>query len=382
MMRIGIVAGEQSGDLLGAGLVNAIIKIKPDTLFEGIGGQHLRAAGVKIHYPMEKLAVMGISEVFRHYLSLRQIRDELCDYFLSNPPDIFIGVDAPDFNFWLERKLRDQGVKTVHFISPSIWAWREYRVRKIRESTDLMLTLFPFEPDIYQKHHVCAKYIGHPLADQLPFEPDRNRASDELGLQTGKINIGILPGSRNTEIDKISPAFLAAAKKLNKEFENLQFITSLNNPRLKIQFEKIKKQIAADLPVLVFINQSHKLIEASDILLVASGTATLEAMLLKKPMVVGYKVHWLTYYMARLLLNIPYVSLPNILANKSIVPECLQEECNADRLSAEISAWISDKQRIQKLEKLFTTISGSLRMNANNVAAQTIIELLEPINGN
>ncbi len=376
MTRIGIVAGEQSGDLLGAGLVNAFIKMKPDTIFEGIGGQHLQAAGVKIYYPVEKLAVMGVSEVFKHYFSLRRIRNDLCEYFLNNPPDVFIGVDAPDFNFWLEKKLRDKGIKTVHFISPSIWAWREYRVSSIRKCTDLMLTLFPFESDIYKKHNVCSKYVGHPLADQLPFLPDRNGANDELGLITGQINIGILPGSRTSEINKITPAFLQAAKKITKRFDHLQFITSLNNPGLEDQFNKIKSQIAEELPISVFVNQSHKVIEASDILLIASGTATLEAMIMNKPMVVGYKVNWLTYYLVRLLAKIPYVSLPNILSNKFIVPECLQNECNADRLSAELSAWITDKKRKEALEQSFTSITESLRMDANNVAAQAIIELL------
>ena len=362
--------------MLAAGLVSKIKKICPEAFFEGIGGTCMEATGVKICFPLEKIAAIGISQALIRGFSIHRTRRALYQHFLDNKIDIFIGVDAPDFNFWLEKRFRKIGVKTVHFISPSVWAWREYRLKKIRQCTDLMLSVFPFEEALYRKYQIPVQYVGHPLANQLPKIPDQTSALARLQLSTDKTTIALLPGSRQSEVKHLTPVFLETAVKLAAEYPELQFITSLTSEAFEARFLQLKAQIAPQLSIKIFINDSHKVIEASDLLLLASGTVTLEAMLLHKPMVVAYKTGWFNYYLLKNLVQLPYVSLPNILAGRFVVPECLQKDCHAQKLVAELLAWLKDRQRIQQTKVLFKEIGETLRKNASHEGAKAVLGLL------
>lgn len=375
MIRIGLVAGEASGDMLGAGLVQELIKQNIDISIEGIGGEKLAATGMNILYPMERLSVMGFTEVLGRYRELKKIRDELINYFIINPPDIFIGVDAPDFNLAIEQALREAGIKTVHYVSPSVYAWREYRVKKIAKAADLILSLFPFESEIYNKYNIVNRYVGHPLADQISGNTNALQVRKEFNIPDEKKIIALLPGSRISEIKKITGPLLNAARLSKKKNTDLYFISGLVNEKTAAYFEEIKQDIAPDLEVDIYINKTHKVMEAADIILLASGTATLEAMLFNKPMVVTYKLSWLTYIIVKLLAKIPYASLPNILANKKIVPECLQYDCTAEKISNELDNLLISDEKNNEMRKEFTKLSSQLRKNASKQAAAAVLEL-------
>lgn len=377
MLRIGLVAGEASGDLLGAGLVNELQKKVKDLTVEGIGGEKLAATGMNIFFPMERLSVMGITEVLERYSELRNIRNNLLDNFIKNPPDVFIGIDAPDFNLWLEKKLHKAGIKTVHYVSPSVWAWREYRVKKIKDAVDLILNLFPFETAIYNKHGIPNRYVGHPLADKIPVQNNTHAARVELNITEDKTVIALLPGSRLNEIRRIAGPILKAAELTQIESPNLCFISGLVNEKSKIEFERIKNEVAPDLEVKLGIGNTHKIMEAADIIVLASGTATLEAMLFKKPMVVAYRLSFLTHLIVKLLAKIPYASLPNILAGKLLVPECLQSRCTAEILSSELNTLLNSDEQVQSMKNEFTILSAQLRRNADLQAANAILELVD-----
>jgi lipid-A-disaccharide synthase len=377
MVRIGIVAGEASGDLLGSGLIDELAKKVEDISVEGIGGEKLVASGMNLLYPMERLSVMGFTEVFGRYFELRKMRAQLCDYFIKNPPDIFIGIDAPDFNLGLEKKLRNAGIKTVHYVSPSVWAWREYRVKKIHESVDLILNVFPFETKIYNKYGVPNRYVGHPLADNIPIETNVSEARNELNIPQGKTIIALLPGSRLSEIKKIAAPLLKAAKISKDLHPNLHFICGLLDQKSFNMFAEVKKQYAPELDVDIHIGKTHRVMEAADIVMLASGTATLEAMLFKKPMIVAYRLSLVTYLLVKLLAKIPYASLPNILAGKKLVPECLQYECTPENLSAELNDLLNSENEIEQLKLEFAGMSKQLRKGANSQAAKAILELME-----
>jgi lipid-A-disaccharide synthase len=376
MIRIGLVAGEASGDILGAGLIQEIKNNIENISVEGIGGERLSDAGMNILYPMERLSVMGFTEVLGRYKELKKMREDLITYFIKSPPDVFIGIDAPDFNLGLEQTLRNAGIKTVHYVSPSVYAWREYRVKNIKNSVDLMLNLFPFESDIYRKHHVVSRFVGHPLADKISSDININESRKELGLPTGKTVVAILPGSRLSEIKKITTPLLQAALLSNKTNNNLHFVSSFVNEKTMNCFNEIKKEIAPELIVNVFVDKTHSVMASSDIIVLASGTATLEAMLFNKPMIVVYRLSWLTHLIVKLLAKIPYASLPNILAGKRIVPEYLQYQCTAKNISEELNDLLSSDQKREKMKKEFSTLTTKLRKGADKQAAKAVIELL------
>ena len=372
-MRIGIVAGELSGDLLGAGLIYALKAKYPNAIIEGIGGPKMLAAGFHSHFPLETLSVMGLVEVLKHYFEIKKCHDSLAEYFLQQPPDVFIGIDAPDFNISLEYKLKKAGIPTVHYVSPSVWAWREYRLAKIARACDLMLTLFPFEADYYHKHNIPVCFVGHPLADAIPLHTDQKVARKKLGLNTNGKLIALLPGSRFNEVTQLTNAFLKTANCLLKQQPDLAFIVPLANPKIKQYFVE---QIPNELPIHLLDGQSHEIIAAADVVLTASGTATLEAMLLKRPMVVAYRMANLTYWLAKFLVHIPYISLPNLLANKLLVPEFIQNQVIPDNLAPAILDWLNNSNKVQILQNNFTKLHHNLRQSANQKAAQAILSLI------
>ncbi|HLA74553.1 MAG TPA: lipid-A-disaccharide synthase [Gammaproteobacteria bacterium] len=382
-MRIGIVAGEVSGDLLGAQLIGAIKALVPNAVIEGVAGPRMMAQGCQALFPMEKLAVMGLVEVLGHYRELRAIRWQLLQYFLTNPPDVFIGIDAPDFNLGLERKLKQAGIPTVHYVSPSVWAWRQYRVKKISQSMDLMLTLFPFEAAFYEAqrdYHVPVSFVGHPLADIIGLEEgaDSNRARQRqaLGLPATAEVIALLPGSRASELRYLADTFVQAAVWCRERRPNLHFVAPLANQTTRSLFEQALARYGPDLPILMLDGRSHEAMLAADAVLVASGTATLEALLLKRPMVVAYRMAWLTAKIARWLIKTPYYSLPNLLAGRPLVEEFSQEAVTAENLGRALLRFLEQPARTQMLGKVFTEIHQTLRKGASQAAAQAIVELV------
>ena len=376
MLRIGIVAGEASGDLLGAQLIRDLKEKYSDIEVVGIGGKHLIESGCHSLFNMERLSVMGIFEVFARYFELLGIRKELTKYFIENPPDIFIGIDAPDFNLTLEENLRSQGIKTVHYVGPSVWAWRENRLEKISRAVDLMLVLFPFELPYYEKNNITARFVGHPLATQLKKISDKNGANEALGLPIDKTIIALMPGSRRSELNRHSPIFLETAVRCQERYDNLHFVTNMVDEHAREIFSRFLYEICPDLPISIFTGDSRRVMEASDLLLLASGTITLEAMLLKKPMVVAYRVSWLTYQIFRRLIRATYAALPNLLAGKLLVPECLQYDCTPEKLAAELSAWLNNEPAIEKLKHEFDVIHEGMIQQKSHSAVDAIISLI------
>ena len=377
MLRVGIVTGEPSGDMLGAGLISELNKMVKNLSIEGIGGEKLAKKNMNILFPMEKLSVMGFTEVLGRYFELKRIWEKLIKHFLENPPDIFIGIDAPDFNLFLEQKLRKAGIRTVHYVSPSVWAWRESRIKEIKESVDLILNLFPFETAIYNEFNVPNKYVGHPLADKLSKEPDINFSRNKLNLPHNKKVIALLPGSRLSEIKRIGIILLKTALIAKSSHNNLFFVSSLANEKSLKIFEELRKKYSPNLNVKIYLDEAHRVIESADVIILASGTASLEAMLLKKPMIVTYKLSWPTYFIVKLLAKIPYAALPNILAGKKIVPECLQSKCRADVLASELDKLLNSEKNIKKITSHFTKMSNELRKKANYQAANEILKLVK-----
>ncbi len=376
MFRIGLVAGEASGDLLGAGLLKELKSMHGDIVVEGIGGEQLISEGMNSHCPMDKLSIMGITEVVAHYRELKTIQNNLINYFVNNPPDIFIGIDAPDFNLTIENKLKSAGIKTIHYVSPSVWAWRSYRIRKIKKAINLMLTLFPFENEIYEQHNVPVSHVGHPLADKLHNNIDIQGARKKLGLSETKKVIALLPGSRTNEIKTLGPVFIQVAKQLQNENGNLKFISGLANQKTYEQFNILCKENNFESDIRLFIGQTHDVLAAADLILIASGTATLEAMLLQKPMVVAYRLSWLTYCIVKILAKIKYASLPNILAGKELVAECLQDDCNVFRIKNEMQVLLDNEEQVAHIKRSFSGLSSSLAIGANKRAAKAVSELL------
>ena len=377
MLRIGIVAGEASGDYLGADLIRALKKEHGDLIVEGIGGTLMRSEGCQSLFPMEKLSVMGILEVLGSYTELLRIRKHLVNHFISKPPDIFIGIDAPDFNLGIERRLRDKGIKTVHYVSPSVWAWRKYRIRTITKSVDLMLTLFPFELDIYRNYGVSAKCVGHPIAKKISRNPDKISARQRLGLEPKIPVIGMMPGSRKSELLKLWPPFLYAAERCYRQSNKVTFACGLLDADAIDHCRKIQKTMSLEyLPIRYYENTTHDVLEASDVALLASGTITLEAMLFKLPMVVAYKLHPLTHFLVKLLAHVEFASLPNLLAGVELVPECLQNDCTPERLYTCLQMWLENPERAGLLAEKFEEMHNSLDNNNENMAAEAILDLI------
>jgi lipid-A-disaccharide synthase len=374
-LRIGIVAGEASGDMLGAALMAAIKQRLPEAVFTGVAGPRMIKQGCRALFPAEKLAVMGLVEVLGHYRELSRIRKQLIRDFLADPPDVFIGIDAPDFNLGLEGALRRGAIPTVHYVSPSVWAWRRYRLKKIARSTDLMLTLFPFEAAFYEEHHIPVRYVGHSLADAIPLEVDRAEARRQLGLpQQGEV-VALLPGSRLTEVRMLGEVFIAAAERLRERRPRLRYVAPLATAATRTLFTEQLRD--SDLPILIVDGQSQQALAAADAAMVASGTATLEALLLKCPMVMAYRLKPLTYRLAKRLVKVPYFSLPNLLAQRALVPELIQEAVTAERLAQAVETYLDDKPASARLIAEFRAIHLGLRRDAARQAADAVLALLK-----
>lgn len=377
-LRIGIIAGEASGDQLAAGLIAEICDRYPDAVVEGIAGPLMQAAGCRALFPLEKLSVMGLAEVLRHLPELLRIRRQVVAHFTANPPDVFIGVDAPDFNLGVEARLKRAGIRTVHYVSPSVWAWREKRAQKIGQSADLVLCLFPFEPAIYAKHGVAAEFVGHPMADVISLQTDPDVCRQALGIATDKLTLAVLPGSRISEVSRMGPLFLRTCAQLQQMQSDIQFVAPMATARIRSLFKTQQAQIAPDLPVTLIDGQAREVMGASDAVLLTSGTAALEAMLVKRPMVVAYRVHALTYALVRLLrlLKITRFSLPNILAGREIVPEFMQGRAKAALLAPAVLDCLTNTDSRQQQITTFTQLHEKLRTNTNVVAADAIFRLL------
>jgi len=374
-LHVGIVAGESSGDNLGAGLIRAIREQVPNAVFEGIGGPRMIEAGCYSLYPIERLSVMGLVEVVRHLPELLSIRRDLRRHFLTTPPDIFIGIDSPDFNLALEKRLKQSGIRTLHYVSPSVWAWRSYRTRKIAASVDCMLTLFPFEERFYRELQIPARCVGHPMADLIADDVDRGEARRHLGIRHRGPLVAILPGSRVSEVKRMAAPFLQAAAWCYERRIDMRFVVPLASQACREVFEAQLAQAPGRLPVTLLDGDSLGAMAAADAVMLASGTATLECMLLKRPMVVAYRLAPLTYQMARVLVNSRYFALPNLLAGRSLVRELVQDEVTAETLGHEVLALIENPVRAQELASVFAQIHADLRRDASRQAAEIVLEM-------
>lgn len=374
--KIGIVAGEASGDLLGARLIESLRRENPDLQFEGIGGPAMMAAGCHSLFEMERLAVMGFVEPLFRLPDLFKLRHDISQHFLRNPPDVFIGIDSPDFNLGLELKLRQARIPVVHYVSPSVWAWRQYRIHKIAKAVDLMLTLLPFEADFYQKHQVPVKYAGHPLADEIPLYPDKLAARRALCLDEQATYIALLPGSRRQELRYLSEPFLRAAKLALKARPNLRFLSSHINEDRYNEFYAAFKQIAPELPLSIFTRRSHDVMAASDAVVVTSGTATLETMLYKKPMIIAYRMSSFAWQLAKLLVKTPYAGLPNLLANQLIVPELIQQAVTPEAIFRHLLDFLDHPEKMESLKETFIQLHKSLRSPSEHCISKTILDLM------
>ncbi len=378
-MKIAMVAGEASGDLLGAHLIGALRAHLPDARFLGIGGPKMQAAGQDAWWPAETLAVHGYAEALRHYRGIAGIRRRLLKRLLADPPDVFIGVDAPDFNLWLEARLKAAGVPAIHFVSPSIWAWRPKRIRKIARSVSRMLCLFPFEAALYQKHGVPVSYVGHPLADLIPLEPDRHAARERLNLEPDGLIFALLPGSRQSELKYLATPFIETARLLHVRYPQARFLVPLVTRETRIQFENALWAAGAqELPLTLLFGHAHDAMAAADAVLVASGTATLETALHQRPMVIAYRMSpWSWRLMRRMRLQ-PWVGLPNILAGRFVVPEFLQDEATPENLAQALGNLVADPALAARLEQVFSELHRQLRQNTAERAAAAILPLLRP----
>lgn len=370
-----IVVGEHSGDTLGAGLVSELKKHYPDAKFIGIGGPKMNKLGFESLFAMEELAVMGIVEVLGRLRRLMHVRKSLVSHFTEHKPDVFIGIDAPDFNLGLELKLKQQAIKTVHYVSPSVWAWREKRIFKIDKATDMVLSLLPFEKAFYDKHQVACTFVGHPLADDIPLYNDKVVARQQLNLIADAKYLAIMPGSRSSELAMLLPDFLNAAKLVLAKHPDLQLIAPVINDIREQQFNDIKQQVAPELSIKIVNNDTQTVMTAADCLLTASGTVTLEGALVKRPMVVAYKFNWLTAIIGRLMVKFTWFSLPNLLANKTLIPEILQEQVTPQALAEQVEPRLYEDQ--SALIDEFTNIHNTLKQNASEKAANAVIALLK-----
>jgi len=377
MVRIGIVAGEASGDLLGSHLIQALKQKLPDIEFIGIAGPKMMGEGVKSFFPMERLSVRGYVEVLRHLIGLLKLRQQLLTNFLDNPPDIFIGIDAPDFNFWLEKKLKAKGIKTIHYVSPSIWAWRKGRISKIKHAVTHMLALFPFESTIYEQAGIPVTYVGHPLADILPIKPDMVSAREGLKLKSSTLVIVMLPGSRQSEVQQHAALMIKTAGLIYAKHPNAQFLVPLVTRETRQIFELAIFHEPESVPIQILFGHAHDAMEAADVVLVASGTATLEAALLKKPMVITYRMPGLSWKILKHMRLQPFVGLPNILAGKFVVPELLQDDATPEKLANATLTLLADQDYLEIIKDEFTKIHLSLRQNTAEKAAHTILSYLD-----
>lgn len=371
LLRVALVAGEASGDILGAGLMQALKARHPHIEFIGVGGPLMQAEGLTSYFPMERLAVMGLVEVLGRLLELLARRRHLIKTLIDAKPDVFIGIDAPDFNLGLELKLRRGGIKTVHYVSPSVWAWRQKRVLKIRDACDLMLCLFPFEAQFYDAHQVPVRFVGHPLADAIPQQADRAAARAALDLPQDRTVVALLPGSRGGEVARLGALFLDTAVRLRTLRPGIRFVLPCASPERRVQLEQML--VGRDLPLTLLDGRSHDALAACDAVLIASGTATLEALLYKRPMVVAYKVAPLTYLILKRLVSSAYISLPNLLAERLLVPELIQDAATPEALAQALAPLLNDGE-VQT--EGFDVIHRALRRDASAQAAEAVLKLV------
>ncbi len=371
-----MVAGEASGDLLAAALIQALKGRWPALRAAGIGGPRMQAAGFEAWWPSDKLAVHGYAEALRHYREIKGIRDRLAERLLAERPAAFVGVDAPDFNLGLEKQLKAAGMRTIHFVCPSIWAWRGGRAKKMAASCDHVLCLFPFEPALLQRHGVAATFVGHPLADAIPLEPPRAAARAALGLAEADAVVALLPGSRRGEITHIAPAFLQAAALLHRRRPALRFVLPLA-PGLRALVEPLVAGHAPGVPVALLDGRSHEALAACDVTLIASGTATLEAALFKRPMVIGYRMAALSWQIMKRMAYQPWFGLPNILSNEFVVPEFIQHRCAPDLLADAVQGWLDDPARCAALARRFADLHHLLKRDTARAATDAIAQVLQ-----
>jgi lipid-A-disaccharide synthase len=373
--HIAIIVGEHSGDILGADLIQALRQQYPNATFSGIGGPRMKAQGFHALFDMEELAVMGIVEVLGRLRRLLQVRRELVTALLAAKPDVVIGIDAPDFNLRVEAALKHAGIKTVHYVSPSVWAWRPKRIFKIAAATDMVLSLLPFEKAFYDRFNVPCTFVGHTLADQIPLEVDKAAARVALDLDSQAPVLALMPGSRSNEIKGLAADFLHAAQQLKQQQPNLQLICNMVTAQKAQLFEQIWREVAPELRIRLYIGRSREVLTAADSVFIASGTATLEAMLCKTPMVVAYKMNWLTYQLVIRMVSVNYFSLPNLLADRPLVPELLQDAVTVPALVSAMQPLLQAEHR--SLDAEFLRLHQQLRCDASAQAARAISELID-----
>jgi len=382
MIRIGLVAGETSGDAIAADLIIAIKKKFPDAIFEGIAGPKMKAAGCIAKYDSERLAVMAFTEVLQRLPELLRIRKNIANHFIRNPPDVFIGIDAPDFNLALEKKLKSHHIPTVHYVSPSVWAWRQYRIKKIARSMDLMLTLLPFEMDFYKKHRVPVKFVGHPMADQIPIadiDSDERKSKAKLefsGLGSASV-IALLPGSRMSEVQRLLPLMIETAEFCHGLNDKIKFLIPAATYQLKEYIDEFIGKLDVAFEIIVTQGEARSVMQAADVILLASGTATLEAMLLNRPMVVTYKVSKLSYIIMKLLSNVEFVALPNFFGKTQPVPEFLQSKATKENLGKALLQLLDDKDMRDTMCETFKSNHLQLKRNASQQAADAVFSLIK-----
>ena len=377
-VTIGMVAGEPSGDLLGAHLMQALAARLPRARFVGIGGPKMRAAGMEVLFPLEKLAVRGYVEVIRHYFEIVGIRRRLAAYFEDERPALFIGIDAPDFNLDLELGLKRSGVPTVHYVSPSVWAWRRRRVHRVARSASHLLAMFPFAPPLYEGLGLPVTYVGHPLADMIPLEVDKAEARAQLRLPAGKLIVALLPGSRRSELHYMAETFLLAAHRFRQEVAEAHFVCPAATRETRDMFEAAQRaHRRSDLPLTLLFGHSHEALAAADLALVASGTATLESALLKTPMVIAYRQSHISWMLMRQMAYLPYIGMPNILAGELLVPEYVQGKATPAALAAALLGLLRDTALQQRQIQKFREIHASLRQNTAERAAQAVLTVLD-----
>ena len=378
---IALVAGEVSGDILGAGLIRQLKIHYPQARFIGIAGPRMLAEGCESLVDMEELSVMGLAEILKHLPRLLKIRNHVIQTMLREKPDVYIGIDAPDFNLGVELKLKANGIKTIHYVSPSVWAWRQNRIHKIAKATHQVLAFLPFEKAFYDKFNVPCRFVGHTMADAVPLKPNRIEARQRLNLDANQRYLAILVGSRGSEVAFLTEPFLQTALLLKQRFPDLQFLVPLVNEKRRAQFEAIKAQVAPNLAMHVIDGNARQVLIAADAALLASGTAALEAMLCKSPMVVGYKMKALTYCLAKRLVKSKYISLPNLLADEMLVPEMIQEECDPALLAEKLAVYFSTEEAALEHRRVliqrFTDLHRLIQCGADQQAAQAVIDLLE-----
>ena len=377
-VRVGMVAGEASGDQLAAHLIGALKERRPQMQFSGIGGPKMAAQGFVSDFPMERLSVRGYTEALLHYREIMGIRRRLATRMLAERPSLFIGVDSSDFNLGLERQLRNAGIPAIHYVSPAVWAWRRWRVRRIARSVNHILCMFPFEAPLYDKAGVPATYVGHPLADVIPLDPKKDEAKAQLRLPARKLIVALLPGSRRSELRHMAVAFLLAAHRFRQEVPEVHFVCPMVTRETRDMFERaVYEQQQTELPLTLMFGHSHEALAAADLALVASGTATLEAALFKTPMVIAYRQSPLSWALMRTMLYLPYVGMPNILAGEKLVPELLQGDAGPAALAGALLALLRDTAAQKRQVERFHEIHQQLRQNTAQKAADAILNILD-----